>query len=126
MQDETSVLIQKTIQRARLSGLLAFAGMGLSLLQVIVGVIYNPAQVMTSLISFLMSSAIGALMAFHVMRFAKQMKLGLEQDDKDLIHESVLHLKNYFKVIGVLFVILLVMILLGILITILSFIFQAQ
>lgn len=126
MQDETSILIHKTIQRAKLSGLLAFAGMGLSLLQVVVGIVYNPSQVVTSLISFFISSAIGALMAFHVMRFAKQLKIGLEEDDKDLIHESVLHLKSYFKVIGVLFVILLAMILLGVLITILSFIFQLR
>jgi len=126
MKEETTIVIHKTIHRARLFALLTFALMGLSLLQLIVGVIYNPAQVLTNLISFLTSTAIGALMAFHVLRFANQMKNGISNDDKENMHEAVIHLENYFKVIGVVFVLLLVMILLGIVISILSLIFQPQ
>lgn len=124
MEKEVSFLVQQTLRRARLSGLLSIAGMGLSILQAVIGLIYDSKMVATTLLSLVISLGIGMLMVFHILGFSKKMNLGIEMDDKDLMHEAVLHLKNYFKVIGVLFIILMGMIVLGIIISVLALVFS--
>ena len=124
LKEDTLKQIHLSVKWAWYAGILSLVSIGLSLIQLIVGIINQTKLLSVSIVTFLISTAIGILMAYHIIRFSKLMKHGIEEHDEVYINDSLSHLNTYFTVIGLIFIVIVGMILLGIIIGILSFIIK--
>ena len=101
---------------ARYAALLSYISVVIGLLQLLVGVIRGDGSIMTTMMSFLISTAISLVMAVNLMHFARLSRQSLEQADAHRLEVGLSHLKTYFMIMGILFIIALVFLVLGVLI----------
>lgn len=104
---------------ARYAALLSYISIGIGLTQLLIGVLRGDASIVTTMISFLISTAISLVMAINLMHFARLSKESLEQADAHRLEVALSHLKTYFMIMGILFIIALAFLVLGLLIAIL-------
>jgi len=104
---------------ARYAAILSFVGVGLGLLQIVVGLIKGDASIMTAFMSFSISAIISIVMAVNLMKFSTLSKESLAQRDAHRLDVALSHLKTYFVIMGVLFIIAISLLVLGLLIGIL-------
>lgn len=121
LSDQTLKEIKNSIYWSGYAGKLALLNIGLSLLQLLIGLLNQSYLLLPSVIQFLISSTISSIIAFHILRYSSNMKKGLEQGDVASLHSGFAHLKRYFSVIGVLLVVVSFIALMAMLLSILSF-----
>lgn len=119
LSENTKQHLLRSVGWARYAALLSYMSIGIGLLQLLVGVIRGNASILTTIISFLISTAISLVMAINLMHFARLSKESLEQADAHRLEVALSHLKTYFMIMGILFIIALVFLVLGLLIGIL-------
>ena len=68
------------------------------------------------LVSLAITLAIGVILFVFLNKFSKKAKLGVQEGDQLLINEGLGSLSSYFKIIGVIIIIVIVLVFLGVLI----------
>jgi len=99
--------LSKSAKWAKYLAIITFASVGLSFLQLVFGIIANKGNIISTVFSFIISTVITMILAVNMLNFSKHSNLGLTTKDKVYFTQAFLHLKNYFIVIGVIFIILL-------------------
>ncbi len=99
--------LSKSAKWARNLAYITFASTGLSFLQLVFGIIANKGSIAGSVFSFIISTVITVILAVNLLNFSKYTNLGLNSRDNVFLTQALTHLKNYFVVIGVIFMILL-------------------
>lgn len=121
LKEETKNQIASTIQWSKYAGIISIVGIGIGLLQIIVGLIKGNTSILTSLISFLISSAISLVMSINLLNYSKLIKSGINNHSSADLYQALHHLKTYFTIMGVLFIIAIAFVFLGLLISLLAF-----
>jgi hypothetical protein len=117
LKEETKKEIASTIEWSKYAAYISIFGIAIGLLQIIVGLIKGNA----SLISFLISSAISLVMSINLLNYSKLMESGLNNHSSSDLSQALHHLKTYFTIMGVLFIIAISLVLLGLIISIIAF-----
>lgn len=124
LKEETKKQMASTISWSKYAAIISIAGIGIGLLQFIVGLLKGNTSVLSSLISFLISSAISLVMSINLLNYSKLLKQGLSSHNSSDLYQALFHLKNYFTIMGVLFIIAISLVFLGIIISLLVFAIQ--
>lgn len=101
---------------ARYAAILSFVSVGISALQLIVGILKDNSSVLGSLFSFLISTVISIVLAISLLNYSKHTTNSLNQNDNARLFHGLNQLKIYFTIMGVLFIIVLGLLALGVLI----------
>jgi hypothetical protein len=99
--------LSRSAKWARYLAYITFASVGLSFLQLIFGIINNKGSMAGNIFSFIISTVITLILATNLLSFSKYANMGLLQKDRVFFTQAFTHLKNYFLVIGAIFLILL-------------------
>jgi hypothetical protein len=121
LKEETKKEIASTIEWSKYAAYISIFGIAIGLLQIIVGLIKGNASIFASLISFLISSAISLVMSINLLNYSKLMESGLNNHSSSDLSQALHHLKTYFTIMGVLFIIAISLVLLGLIISIIAF-----
>lgn len=116
--------IRKSIRWARVSAIVSFISLGLGLLQVVIASILGNVNLFGSILSFLVSSVISLILSLQLFQFAKKANIGLDTQDTIHFKQSFSHLKIYFILMGVLFLIIVCLLLLFLFIALIASIFS--
>jgi|688.fasta_scaffold1114418_2 hypothetical protein len=116
LSNESKSKLQTTVTWARYAALLSIINLGLGLVQIIIGAIKNDANVLGSVFSFIISGVISLVMAVNLFKFSNLTKSSIEQNETTQLTQALYHLKVYFSIMGVLFIIMLSLLALGLLI----------
>lgn len=116
LSNESKSKLQTTVSWARYAALLSIINLGLGLIQIIVGAIKNDPNVLGSVFSFIISGVISLVMAVNLFKFSNLTKSSIEQNETTQLTQALYHLKVYFSIMGVLFIIMLSLLALGLLI----------
>jgi hypothetical protein len=116
LSNESKSKLQTTVTWARYAALLSIINLGLGLIQIIVGAIKNDPNVLGSVFSFIISGVISLVMAVNLFKFSNLTKSSIEQNETTQLTQALYHLKVYFSIMGVLFIIMLSLLALGLLI----------
>lgn len=122
LSEASSAAIQASTVWARYAGILTIANLGLSLIQLILGFFKPNPAIFGSMISFILSAVISLVMALNLLNYAKHARNGIQHGNSTSLYQALYHLKVYFTVMGVLFLIALGLMLLGILIGLIAMI----
>ncbi len=109
----------KSTQRAKLFSYLTIISVVLGFIQLVVGIMINTGNLL-SLLPFIIQTIISLVLAYNLYKYANFISKYEQSKDSSFFSISLGHLKNYFIVFGVLFIILFSLILLGILVSILA------
>ncbi|MBL7765185.1 MAG: hypothetical protein JNJ58_03755 [Chitinophagaceae bacterium] len=124
LSEASSAAIKASTQWAKYAGVLTIVNLGLSFLQLILGFFKSNPGLFGSMISFLLSAVISLVMAINLLNYAKHARYGIQNGNSTSLYQALYHLKVYFTVMGVLFLIALGLMLLGILIGLITMITQ--
>ncbi|HMN31740.1 MAG: hypothetical protein IT215_03945 [Chitinophagaceae bacterium] len=113
--------LNKSAQRAKLFSYLTIISVALGFIQLVVGIMNNTGNLL-SLFPFIIQTVISLVLAYNLFKYASFISKYEQSKDSSFFSVSLGHLKNYFIVFGVLFIILFSLILFGILISILAMI----
>lgn len=116
LSNESKSKLQTTVTWARYAALLSIINLGLGLIQIIVGAVKNDPNVLGSVFSFIISGVISLVMAVNLFKFSNLTKSSIEQNETTQLTQALYHLKVYFSIMGVLFIIMLSLLALGLLI----------
>lgn len=110
MENNTSITksikekIETSITWARYAAIISFVNLGLSLLQLLIGVISGNIDFVKTF-GFLISAAITLVMSINLLNYSKFAKIGANNADSVSLYQSLHHLRIYFIVMGILFMI---------------------
>lgn len=104
---QTEANLARCSKWGRLLAYITFGSVGLSFLQLLFGIIANKGNIAGSIFSFIVSTAITLVLAVNIFNFSKFIDQALLSKDQAFMTQAFTHLKNYFLVIGVIFIILL-------------------
>ena len=134
LKEETKKEIASTIEWSKYAAYISIFGIAIGLLQFIVGLIKGiglqqfivglikgNASIFASLISFLISSAISLVLSIYLLTYSKLMDSGLNNHSSSDLSQALHHLKTYFTIMGVLFIISISLVFLGLIISIIAF-----
>ncbi|HNB81836.1 MAG TPA: hypothetical protein PLP34_00185 [Chitinophagaceae bacterium] len=113
-----------SFQWARYAAWLSFLNLSLGLLQLLLGIIRGNIPAPGATITFLISGGITFLMSFQVYRFARLGKRGLDSGEELAMNNALRHLRAYFKIMGILFIIIAGLLTLLSLITLIAFTYE--
>lgn len=99
--------LSKSARWAKNLAYITFASVGLSFMQLVFGIISNKGGIAGNIFSFIISTVITLILAINLLNFSKFAKLGLQKKESVFFTQALTNLKNYFVVIGVIFIILL-------------------
>lgn len=119
LQKSTKAL-QRTASLARISAIVSLVNLGISILKLTLDFGHAPEVATQGVIPILISSVLTALLAASLFKFSSHIRNGLVSNDEVAIHSGFFHLKNYFLIIGVLFIFMIAMIVLGLIIVLLK------
>lgn len=108
--------IEFNITWARYGAILSFINLGLGLLQMIVNGIKGDASFLGALFSFIISAVISIIMAVNLLKYSKLCKDSLTTNDSMQLQQALHHLKMYFTIMGIIFIIVIALAVIGILI----------
>jgi len=120
LSESSKLHMMQTVSWARYSGIISIVNLILSFFQFAVGGIKGNPLFMLSFFGFIISGAISLYMAINLLNYAKFLKMGIEQENSTKIYEALYHLRVYFKIIGILFIVLLSLIALFIIVAIIA------
>jgi hypothetical protein len=112
----TKSKIEFNITWAKYGAILSFINLGLGLLQMIVNGIKGDASFFGSLLSFIISAVISIVMAVNLLKYSKLCKDSLTTSDSYQLQQALHHLKMYFTIMGIIFIIGISLAVIGILI----------
>lgn len=120
--DETGKQNLKTISLwAAVYAIVSFIGLGITILKlVIIGVKYSFEAAGSAFGSEIISIAITLLINILLFNASSQLRKALDSVDQSLLTRGLSSLKSYFKVCGILLIIVLVFVFLGLLIVIMA------
>jgi len=121
LKEETKNQIASTIEWSKYAAYISILGIAIGFLQIIVGLIKGNASILASLISFLISSAISLVMSINLLNYSKLIKSGINNHSSSDLYQALHHLKTYFTIMGVLFIIAISLVFLGLIISLLAF-----
>lgn len=116
LSNQTQQQILASAGWARYAALLSYLSVGLGFLQIVAGIIKGDASIMTAFMSFSISSIISIVMAVNLMKFSRLSRESISQQDAHRLDVALSHLKTYFVIMGVLFIIAISLMVLGLLI----------
>ncbi|MEN9339887.1 MAG: hypothetical protein RIQ62_1199 [Bacteroidota bacterium] len=119
----TQILL--SVKWARYAAILSFMNLGLGLLQMLVGWTSGGAVRIGTLFTFLASAGITLVMSINLYQYVKYSRQAKLTHDAGLMGRALYHLRIYFTVMGILFVIIttlvMLFLLLGLLVKILDY-----
>jgi len=119
----TQILL--SVKWARYAAMLSFMNLGLGLLQMLVGWTSGGAVRIGTLFTFLASAGITLVMSINLYQYVKYSRQAKLTHDAGLMGRALYHLRIYFTVMGILFVIIttlvMLFLLLGLLVKILDY-----
>ncbi len=116
LSTETKSKLQTTVTWARYAAILSIINLALALLQIIVGVIKQDTNVLGSIFSFIISGVISLVMAVNLFKYSNLTRSSIEHNETTQLTQALYHLKVYFTIMGVLFIIMLSLLALGLII----------
>jgi hypothetical protein len=117
--------ITTTIVWARYAAIISLINLGLSLLQLIVGFIKGNPFILVTVLFFIISTSIGLVLSINLLRYSSYAKAGIQAENSTAFYQSLYHLKIYFLVMGVLFLIAITLLILIFIFWIISIIISA-
>ncbi len=118
--------IATTVTWARYAAVLSFVNLGLAFLQLIVGAIKGNLNIFGTVLSFIISGVITLVMSINLLNYSKYAKSSLDNGDSVHLYQALYHLRTYFIVMGVLFLIIISLLILFVLIAIIAAIVAAS
>lgn len=112
--------LSKSAKWAKYLAYITFISVGLSFLQLVLGIIANKGSIALSIFVFIISTVITLILAVCLFYFSKYTEIGLRNGDNLYFTQALHNLKIYFIVIGVIFLIVLSLIALFILVLTIS------
>lgn len=91
----------------RYAAMISFINLGLGFLQLIIGALKGNLNVFTTLFTFLVSAVITLVMSINLLNFSRATKNGILYEDSAHLNKALYHLRIYFIVMGVLFLIVI-------------------
>jgi hypothetical protein len=117
--------IATTVTWARYAAILSFVNLGLTFLQLIIGAVKGNLNVFGSVFSFVISGVITLVMGINLLNYSNYAKSSLDNGDSVLLYQALYHLRTYFIVMGILFLIIIGLLLLFVFIAIMVAIYAA-
>jgi len=117
--------IATTVTWARYAAILSFVNLGLTFLQLIIGAVKGNLNVFGSVFSFIISGVITLVMSINLLNYSNYAKSSLDNGDSILLNQALYHLRTYFIVMGILFLIIIGLLLLFVFIAIMVAIYAA-
>ena len=117
--------IATTVTWARYAAILSFVNLGLTFLQLIIGAVKGNLNVFGSVFSFIISGVITLVMGINLLNYSNYAKSSLDNGDSVLLYQALYHLRTYFIVMGILFLIIIGLLLLFVFIAIMVAIYAA-
>ncbi|MBK7762920.1 MAG: hypothetical protein IPI46_06050 [Bacteroidetes bacterium] len=109
--------IKYSLQWAKYAAIVSFINLGLGILQMCIGLVKG--NMIGTVFTFFLSSLITLIMSASLFRFAKLATISLEASDSIQFEKALSYLKMYFKVMGILFLIIIGLLALFVLIALL-------
>lgn len=113
----TKTQIKCSIQWAKYAAIVSFINLGLGILQMFIGILKG--NMVGTVFTFFVSSIITLIMSVSLFRFAKLASQSLDSSDILQFENALSHLRTYFKVMGILFLIIIGLLALFVLIALL-------
>lgn len=104
--------LEKNAKYAKLIGQISIVSAVLSFIQLLVGLLYNKQSENTSIIGFVISTVISVSLAIFLLRYAKNMQQWIATQNVESHMNAYLNMKNYFIVLGVIFIVIIILIVL--------------
>lgn len=104
----------------RYAALISFINLGLGFLQLIIGALKGNLNVFTTLFTFLLSAVITLVMSINLLNFSKATRNGILYEDSVHLNKALYHLRIYFIVMGVLFLIVIGLLILFMIIAVIA------
>ena len=99
--------ISITITCARYAAIVSLVNLGLSLIQLIIGFVKGNPFIFFTLLLFLISTAITLVLAINLFKYAGHAERSISNEDSTELYQALYHLRNYFLVMGALFLIII-------------------
>ncbi len=97
--------IATTVTWARYAAIISLVNLGLSLIQLIMGFMKGNPFIFFTVFAFVISTVITLVLAINLLRYSTYANTGITKDDSHGLYQAIFHLRIYFVVIGVLFLI---------------------
>lgn len=107
IESELQLNIEKSAKQAKLFSMITFASIAISLLQLIIGLVSKNEIKVMQVFGFVISSVITLVLAINMLRFSKMINQFQQTKDSTFFTLAFSYLKNFFIVLGVIFIILL-------------------
>jgi hypothetical protein len=117
--------VATTVTWARYAAILSFVNLGLTFLQLIIGAVKGNLNVFGSVFSFVISGVITLVIGINLLNYSNYAKSSLDNGDSVLLYQALYHLRTYFIVMGILFLIIIGLLLLFVFIAIMAAIYAA-
>ena len=117
--------VATTVTWAGYAAILSFVNLGLTFLQLIIGAVKGNLNVFGSVFSFVISGVITLVMGINLLNYSNYAKSSLDNGDSVLLYQALYHLRTYFIVMGILFLIIIGLLLLFVFIAIMVAIYAA-
>jgi len=112
--------IATTIVWARYAAIISLINLGLSFLQLLVGFIKGNPFMFLTVFFFLVSTVITFVLSVNLLKYSNHAESGINRGDSTQLYQALFHLRIYFIVIGILFLIAIGLLLLFFLVAIIS------
>ena len=92
---------------AKYAAIISFVNLGLGFLQILIGVVKGDINMIGTFFTFLISAGITLVMSINLIRFAKYTHEGVQTCDPIQFEQAFRNLRNYFIVMGVIFLVVI-------------------
>ncbi len=120
LSNNTTQHILTAARRAKWTAIISIASAVVSFASVILMAFKSPALAGVQFFQFLLVSGLSIILAIFLWNFNKNVKEGLVVGNNDMVEKGMGNLMTYFKIIGILVIVLICIIVLFILISIIS------
>lgn len=104
--------LEKNAKYAKVIGQISIVSAVLSFIQLIVGLLYHKQPENTSIIGFIISTVISVSLAIFLLRYSKHLQHWIATQNVESHMNAYLNIKNYFIVLGVIFIVIILLIVL--------------
>ena len=116
MDGQFNFTLQKTAKWAHILAIVTFVSLGISLINSILVIITTGE--FGVILSAIITTVISFILAMCIYNFSKHAKIASETNDSAQLNQAMYQIKNYFLIMGILFIIGLSLVALGLFIAI--------
>lgn len=104
--------LEKNAKYAKVIAQISIVSAVLSFIQLLVGLLYNKQSESSSILGFVISTVISVSLAIFLLKYAKNLQQWIATNNVECHMNAYLNIKNYFIVLGVIFLVIIILIVL--------------